>query len=117
MREGVYPSAPSRPFRTATIDHIQCGKIDCQPGERILGANLGLYSVTFNNDVDLDRQTLEHYREFRIEAERKGFRHFLEVFSIEMPGQSVFPRQTRRFRHDMIVRCCRRSRQRPGRCS
>lgn len=105
MREGVYPSAPSRPFRTATIDHIQCGKIDCQPGERILGANLGLYSVTFNNDVDLDRQTLEHYREFRIEAERKGFRHFLEVFDPNALVNPVSPDRLGGFVNDMIVRC------------
>ncbi|MDM8005081.1 MAG: hypothetical protein QUV05_02870 [Phycisphaerae bacterium] len=105
MREGVYPSAPSRPFRTATIDHIQCGKIDCRPGERILGANLGLYSVTFNNDVDLDRQTLEHYREFRIEAERKGFRHFLEVFDPNALVNPVSPDRLGGFVNDMIVRC------------
>ncbi len=45
-----------------------------------LGADLGLYSVTFNNDADLDRRTLDAYKAFRIEAEIKGFRHFLEVF-------------------------------------
>ena len=56
---GRYGQQPSQPFRTATIDHIQCGKAECAPSERRLGADLGLYSVTFNNDVDLDRRTLE----------------------------------------------------------
>jgi len=48
--------------------------------ERIRGANLGLYSVTFNNRLDDDLRTLEEYRTFRTESEAKGFRHFLEVF-------------------------------------
>src|SRR5437870_4810453 len=65
---------------TATLDHIQCGHLDCLPEERHLGANLGLYSITFNNDSILDREALEQYKLFRLEAERKGFRHFLEVF-------------------------------------
>ena len=82
---GRYSSQPSAPFRTATLDHIQCGKVECQPPERRLGADLGLYSVTFNNDVELDRRTLDAYRAFRIEAENKGFRHFLEVFDPNAP--------------------------------
>jgi hypothetical protein len=77
---GRYGKQPSQPFRTATIDHIQCGKAECATNERRLGADLGLYSVTFNNDVDLDHRSLEAYKAFRIEAESKGFRHFLEVF-------------------------------------
>ena len=79
-RGGRYTETPSRPFRTATLDHIQCGHIDCQPDERARGANLGLYSITFNNRADDDLVALESYKSFRIEAERKGFRHFLEVF-------------------------------------
>ena len=54
MREGVYASQASRPFRTTTIDQIQCGKVECDPAERAVGADLGLYSVTFNNDLELD---------------------------------------------------------------
>ncbi len=76
---------PSLPFRTATLDHIQCGHLDCKPEERHLGANLGLYSITFNNDTVLDRAALEEYKQFRLEAERKGFRHFLEVFDPNRP--------------------------------
>jgi hypothetical protein len=77
---GRYGTQPSRPFRTATIDHIMCGQAECPPDGRRLGADLGLYSVTFNNDVELDHRTLEAYQAFRLEAEAKGFRHFLEVF-------------------------------------
>src|SRR4051794_1308808 len=50
IRGAKYPTQPSLPFRTATLDHIQCGHLDCAPQERTLGADLGLYSITFNND-------------------------------------------------------------------
>src|SRR3954467_13874335 len=75
VRGSKYPGQPSLPFRTATLDHIQCGHLDCKPEERRLGANLGLYSITFNNDNVLDRAALEEYKQFRLEAERKGFQH------------------------------------------
>src|SRR5207253_1796374 len=80
VRGSKYPTEASLPFRTATLDHIQCGHVDCKPDERRLGADLGLYSITFNNDPVLDREALEQYKQFRLEAEKKGFRHFLEVF-------------------------------------
>ncbi|HEY2252194.1 MAG TPA: hypothetical protein VGH74_14070, partial [Planctomycetaceae bacterium] len=72
LRGGRLHEPASRPFRTAALDHIQCGHLDCAPAERHLGADLGLYSMTFNNDVHLDQQTLEHFKLFREEAERKG---------------------------------------------
>ncbi len=79
--EGVYGKEPSRPFRTADLDHAMCGKACCTPEERKRGADLGLYSVTYNNDMERDYQSLLAYNAFRREAELKGFRHFLEVFS------------------------------------
>src|SRR5262249_44406430 len=80
LRGTRYHDAPSLPFRTASLDHIQCGHLECTEDERRRGVNLGLYSMTFNNDSVLDRASLEAYKEFRLEAERKGFRHFLELF-------------------------------------
>ncbi|MBN2579524.1 MAG: hypothetical protein JXB10_11075 [Pirellulales bacterium] len=100
---GRYARQPSLPFRTATIDHIQCGKSECSDSERGAGANLGLYSITFNNDAALDRQSLEAYKTFRLEAEAKGFRHFLEVFAPNAPGESP-PADVGRFVNDHIVR-------------
>ena len=100
---GRYGTQPSRPFRTATIDHIMCGKAECDPGEPCIGADLGLYSVTFNNDVDLDHRSLEEYKKFRIEAELKGFRHFLEVFDPNACGDHP-PANVGRFVGDHIVR-------------
>ena len=95
--------AASRPFRTASLDHVQCGHIDCEPDERTIGANLGLYSITFNNDRDLDTDSLQHYKEFRDEAERKGFRHFLEIFNPNLPN-AVAPEQLPGFINDVIAR-------------
>lgn len=103
IRGSKYPSSPSMPFRTATLDHIQCGHIDCQPPERHIGANLGLYSITFNNDTELDRLALDEYKQFRLEAERKGFRHFLEVFDPNRP-EAVEANKIPEFINDAIVR-------------
>ncbi len=81
VRHGCYTREPSQPFRSASIDQIQCGEIECdRSGGSFPGANLGLYSVTFVNEVEQDREALLWYKAFREEAERKGFRHFLEVF-------------------------------------
>ncbi len=102
-RGSAYVRQPSRPFRSATIDHIQCGKAACEPGERWLGANLGLYSVTFNNDLERDLQTLEALKAFRIEAEQKDFHYFLEVFDPNTPVD-LHPEQIGGFINDLIVR-------------
>jgi hypothetical protein len=103
LRGGKLHEPAARPFRTAALDHIQCGHLDCAPAERTQGANLGLYSMTFNNDVDLDRQTLEHFKLFREEAERKEFRYFLEVFDPNVAG-AVAPDKLGQFINDAIAR-------------
>src|SRR5262245_55448567 len=103
FRGGRSPAQPSLPFRTATLDHIQCGHLDCTAEERGRGPDLGLYSITFNNDSVLDREALEQYKQFRLEAERKGFRHFLEVFDPNRP-EAVEPEKIPGFINDAIVR-------------
>jgi len=82
---------------------VQCGHLDCQPQERIRGANLGLYSVTFNNQIERDLETLQRFGEFREEAERKGFRYFLEIFDPNMPD-AVDPDLLPKFINDLIAR-------------
>ena len=103
IRGSRYAGQPSLPFRTATLDHIQCGHLDCAPAERTLGADLGLYSITFTNDAARDREALAAYKEFRLEAERKGFRHFLEVFDPNRPDM-VEASKVPEFINDAIVR-------------
>jgi hypothetical protein len=102
-RGGRSAGEAALPFRTATLDHMQCGHADCTPEERVLGVNLGLYSLTFNNDSVLDRQALEEYKQFRLEAERKNFRHFLEVFDPNLPA-AVDSSKLPGFINDAIVR-------------
>lgn len=102
-RGGLVHTEPARPFRTASLDHIQCGHLDCSASERRQGVDLGLYSVTFNNQLEYDRETLQQYKEFREEAERKGFRHFLEIFDPNVPG-AVAPDQQPGFINDLIAR-------------
>jgi hypothetical protein len=84
-RGGGYAGSPALPFSSATIDLIQTGQVDGMAADRDLGANLGLYSVTFNNLPDHDLQTMQAYKMFRLEAQAKGFRHFLEVFDPNVP--------------------------------
>jgi hypothetical protein len=103
VRHGRYIQEPSRPFRSALLDHIQCGHTDCEPSERAKGANLGLYSVTFNNNLDDDIVSLQQYRAFREEAERKDFRHFLEVFDPNAP-QGLNDHTTPQYINDCIAR-------------
>jgi hypothetical protein len=103
VRHGCYTREPAQPFRSATIDQIQCGQIACPPGEPFPGANLGLYSVTFVNELDQDRETLLAYKAFREEAERKKFRHFLEVFDPNVDS-GVPPEKLGEFINDNIIR-------------
>lgn len=102
-RGGRIHSSPARPFRTASIDHMQCGKVECAPAERGLGSNLGLYSVTFNNRLELDLDTITQFKAFREEAERKGFRYFLEIFDPNMPD-AVAAEVLPGFINDLIAR-------------
>jgi hypothetical protein len=91
VRAGSYPSRPSRPFRSA---HLPSVRAFC---------DLVLYSVTFNNDLDRDVETLEAYGRFRREAAELGMRHFLEVFNPNAPT-GVSGEETGGFVNDSIVR-------------
>jgi len=69
----------------------------------IPGANLGLYSVTFVNELEQDRQTLLAFKAFREEAERKRFRYFLEVFDPNTDS-GIPPEKLGEFINDSILR-------------
>jgi hypothetical protein len=104
VRHGCYMAEPSQPFRSASIDHIQCGEIDCErTGAEFSGANLGLYSITYVNELEQDREALLWYKEFREEAERKQFRHFLEVFDPNVDS-GIAPEKLGEFINDNILR-------------
>ena len=91
-RGGSYPKRPAQPFRTARLDRTRAV------------ADLGLYAITFYNDLEQDRATLDAYAKFRDEATAAGMRYFLEVFNPLFPvatGDVDFAT----FNNDCIVRC------------
>lgn len=90
-RGGCYPGLPARMFRTARLDRAR----DV--------ADLGLFSVTFHNELEHDMAMLEAYAAFRDEAEAQGMRHFLEVFNPQAPVTVNGDFAT--YNNDMIVRC------------
>jgi len=89
------------PFATTSIAHARWGCLEPPPDSRP-AVDLGLFSITLAGDATLDRAMLTAYREFRLEAERAGFRHFLEVFPPNVPGRG--PADVPRFLADSIVR-------------
>ena len=92
---------PSLPFRSATIEHIQCGQLECPPEERGWGPTWGC-TASHSTTTPLDCAALEQYKQFRLEAELKGFRHFLEMF--DPNARAVEASQAPAFINDAIVR-------------
>ncbi|OBZ97184.1 hypothetical protein ADU59_02375 [Pararhizobium polonicum] len=84
-RGATYVKHPSRAFRTASLSRVATGTIDPAPGAPITGTDLGLYSITFNNDIDHDYAALDAFADFRDDAARNNFKYFLEVFNPNVP--------------------------------
>jgi hypothetical protein len=90
-RGAAYSKEPSRPWRSANLAHVR------------KFCDLGLYSVTFNNNLDRDYATVEAYARFREDAVKNRFRHFLEVFNPNAPQN--LPSEVMPFYvNDMIIR-------------
>lgn len=68
-RGSSYRQHPSEPFATADLASV---KPLCK---------LGLYSMTFTNNLKSDKASLEAYRVFRLRARDAGIKHFLEIFN------------------------------------
>jgi hypothetical protein len=90
-RAGAYAKEPSRPWRTANLAYV--AKF----------CDLGLYSVTFNNILERDLDTVTQYREFRHDAVKHKFRHFLEIFNPNAP-QNLSAEAMPFYVNDMIMR-------------
>jgi hypothetical protein len=85
---------PSRPFRTAVLKDVAREGL----------SDLGLYSVTFVNDIEADLRSLEAFAEFREDAATNGIKYFLEVFNPNVdPG--LPPEQIGSFVNDNLARC------------
>lgn len=103
VRGGNYIETPSLPFCSATLDHIMYGESHGYKGRQVIGADLGLYSITFTNDTERDHKTLRTFREFRLHAEQKKFRYFLEVFNPNVDA-GIAPENMGAFVNDHIAR-------------
>ena len=76
-RGAVYGQSPALPFRSAVLERTKPV------------TDLGLYAVTFYNDLERDIHTLEEYALFREEASDAGVRNFLEVFNPATPVETT----------------------------
>jgi hypothetical protein len=85
------------------LSRVRFGGATAEPRAKIALTDLGLYSLTFNNDIDCDVASLEAFREFRADAAANDFHYFLEVFNPNVAG--VAPELTPHFVNDSIVRC------------
>lgn len=103
VRGGTYTAHRSRPFSTAKLPRVMHGTLRPAPGAPITGTDLGLYSLTFNNDLDSDIASLEAFAKFRDEAAENGFRYFLEVFNPNAPC-GLDQRDVPAFVNDHILR-------------
>lgn len=103
VRGASYTEHNSRPFRSATLSQVMHGTADMVAERALTGTDLGLYSMTFSNDLAHDLATLEAFGAFRREANAARFRYFLEVFN---PGRSaqVKAEDVPFFVNDAIVR-------------
>lgn len=91
-RGATYHNKPARPYRTASIPRVK-GKL----------TDLGLYSMTFTNDLEADIDQMYAFADFREEALIHGFTYFLEVFNPNVGGPQGDDMP--RFVNDAIIRC------------
>ncbi|URK89387.1 hypothetical protein LP421_33750 (plasmid) [Rhizobium sp. RCAM05350] len=99
IRGSDYTRSPSRPFRSASLDRA-VRPVDLSGENKV---DLGLYSITFNNDLDRDYQSLEAFSEFRREAASCGFKYFLEVFNPNVDAR-ISPELIPAYVTDSIIR-------------
>lgn len=97
-----YRAEPSRPFATCHIAEAQYGSLTA-PQDGKPKVNLGLYSITFNNDLAADRENYQAFKTFRTEAQRAGFRYFLEVYAPNIET-GLKPQEIPSFVNDHICR-------------
>ncbi|MBN8996617.1 MAG: hypothetical protein J0H94_15455 [Rhizobiales bacterium] len=93
-RGSSYGKSASRPFRTVDLAQVSKAKL----------TDLGLYSITFVNDVEADLRSLEAFKAFRADAAANGIKYFLEVFNPNIDAK-VAPADLGSFVNDNVARC------------
>jgi len=96
-RSAAYRNFPSRPFSTSTLEDV------LEMRKKKMKVDLGLYSVTFNNDLERDLQSLEAFQKFRLEASKNDFHYFFEVFAPNVEC-GIAPDKIPFYVNDQIVR-------------
>ena len=92
LRHSVYQQYPARNFRTPHLNRL------------IPLVDLGLYSVTFSNDIEKDIESLNGLRSFLSELSSTGMRYFLEVFNPQV-YIGISEDKLPEYINDCIVRC------------
>lgn len=85
---------PSRAFRTPVLKDVAAAGL----------SDLGLYSMTFVNDIDADLRSLEAFAAFREDAAANGIKYFLEVFNPNIES-GIPPGSIGEFVNDNLARC------------
>lgn len=91
-RHARYKDSPACDFRSARINRVK-DLVD-----------LGLYSITFSNDLDSDLASLESFHAFLDDLSGSDMRYFLEIFNPQIDigiSESNLPDYV----NDCIVRC------------
>jgi hypothetical protein len=104
MRGATYAKKASKPFRTASLSRATSGTPLPSPHTKLAGTDLGLYSITFNNDLDADRESLEAFADFRTDCAANEFKYFLEVFNPNV-DTGIDPEILPHYINDCILRC------------
>ncbi len=91
-RHSAYKTAPAREFRSANAE-VAARMVD-----------LGLYSITFSNDIDSDLKFLNCFHRFLYDISGTGLRYFLEVFNPQI-DVGIAKDDLPDFVNDCIVRC------------
>ena len=102
IRHGNYRNVASRPFRSVTLSRATTGTPGPAPGKPVIGTDLGLYSITFVNNPELDARAMEEFKLFRDEAAANNFRYFYEVFNPNI-DIGLDPLHTGEFLNDIIL--------------
>jgi hypothetical protein len=93
-RPASYGKSASQPFRSANLGQIAEAKL----------SKLGLYSITFVNDIEADLRSLEAFKDFRADAGANGINYFLEVFNPNVDSK-IAPADIPAFVNDNLTRC------------
>ena len=91
-RHSVYKTAPARDFRSARVESVT-PLVD-----------LGLYSITFSNDLEADCHSLNGFHRFLDDISGTRLRYFLEVFNPQI-DVGIDPDDLPEYVNDCIVRC------------